>query len=99
MKSNQFSIGMVVEVLCGRDQGKLMMVQSIVDETYVRLVDGVGRTLDKPKLKKVKHLKDTGEILDGIAVKLTTGMPVFDAEIRSAIRHSINKLNDGGHNV
>ena len=53
MKSNQFSIGMVVEVLCGRDQGKLMMVLSIVDETYVRLVDGVGRTLDKPKLQSL----------------------------------------------
>ena len=83
----QVNIGTVVEVLRGRDQGKLMMIESIVDHEYVRLVDGVGRTLDKPKLKKLKHLRDTGEILDGIAVKLTTGVQVFDAEIKSALRH------------
>ena len=40
----------------------------------------------KPKLKKIKHLKAEGEVVEKIAAKLGEGKKVFDAEIRSILR-------------
>ena len=44
------------------------------------------RSKDRPKKKKLKHVKLCPEVLNGIAGKLKEGSRVFDAEIRSAIR-------------
>ena len=40
----------------------------------------------KPKKKKIKHLKNTGEVLDNIAGKILTSAKIYDAEIFSALR-------------
>lgn len=72
--------------MAGRDKGKIFMILDIIDKQYVYIVDGILRTKDRPKKKKLKHLKLLPEVLNGIAAKLREGTKVFDAEIRSAIR-------------
>jgi ribosomal protein L14E/L6E/L27E len=72
----------------GRDKGKIFMILDIIDEQYVYIVDGDLRTKDRPKKKKLKHLKLCPVVLEGIAEKLKEGVRVFDAEIRSAIRQN-----------
>jgi len=79
-------VGRVVESKAGRDKGRLFIITGIIDEQYVTIADGDLRMLDRPKKKKLKHLRFRPEILSPIAEKLTGGAKVFDAELRSAIR-------------
>ena len=46
---------------CGRDMGRLFMITEIIDENYVMIADGSKRKLEKPKKKKLKHLKNCGK--------------------------------------
>lgn len=82
-------IGTVVLSRAGRDKGSFFMVVEIVDGNFVRIVDGDVRRLETPKLKKIKHLKNTGEILVSIAEKIKNSTRIYDAEVFSALR----KLN------
>ena len=52
-----FASGHVVLSTCGRDMGKLQMVLEILDDSYVLVVDGKQRKIEKPKKKKIKHLQ------------------------------------------
>lgn len=58
MLSDNLSIGQVVKVSLGRDKGNLFFVVKIINNEYVLIADGKKRKLDKPKLKKVRHLKN-----------------------------------------
>jgi len=79
-------IGRIAVSSAGRDTGRVFVIKQIVDTYYVYIVDGDLRKMDRPKKKKLKHLKLTENVLSGIADKLENGTKVFDAEIRSAIR-------------
>ena len=79
-------IGSVVFNRAGRDKGSFFMVVEIVDSNFVRIVDGDNRRIEAPKLKKLKHLKNTGEILENIAEKVKNSTKIYDAEIFSALR-------------
>ena len=54
---NKLETGQVVLSTCGRDVGKLQMVLEILDDSYVLVVDGKQRKIEKPKKKKIKHLQ------------------------------------------
>ncbi len=82
----QLEVGRVVLSTAGRDKGIFFMVVEIVDDNYVKTVDGNIRKLATPKLKKIKHLQLTEIVLDKIATKIIEGKQVFDAEIRGALR-------------
>jgi len=81
-------IGRLVKSTAGRDKGRYFVILDIIDENYVHIVDGDLRSKDRPKKKKLKHVKLCPEVLSSIAGKLKEGARVFDAEIRSAIRTS-----------
>lgn len=88
-------IGRLAISTAGRDQGKIFMILDIIDKQYVYVVDGGLRTKERPKKKKLKHLKLCPEVLTGIAEKLKEGAKVFDAEIRSAIRQNSKDCSNG----
>lgn len=79
-------IGSVVFSRAGRDQGRYYLVVEIIDDAIVGIADGKGRKLSKPKHKSLKHLKDTGDVVEGIAEKLINGAVVYDAEVFSALK-------------
>jgi len=79
-------VGRVVLSKAGRDTGRAFMILSIIDDSYVYIVDGDLRKTDRPKRKKLKHLKLTEHVLETIAGKLKKDEKVFDAEIRSALK-------------
>ena len=79
-------VGSVVYSNAGRDEGRYYMVYEILDDTFVTIVDGNLRKMSKPKKKKLKHLKNYGDVLENIAEKLKEGKKVYDAEIFSALR-------------
>lgn len=80
------TVGSVVYSKAGRDKGNYFMVLEILDDSYVNVVDGKIRKLDRPKRKKIKHLKNTNDVLEAIAVKVIKGTKIFDAEVFSALR-------------
>ncbi len=86
MNLNEIKVGSVVFSKAGRDQGKFYVVTEIVDDNYVKIADGDLRRVDTPKLKKIKHLKAQGEVLEKLADKFEEGKKVFDAEVKSALR-------------
>ncbi len=84
-------LGRLVKSVAGRDKGRYFVIMGIIDEQYVYIVDGDLRSKDRPKKKKLRHLKLCPEVLTGIAGKLKEGARIFDAELRSAIRTSISE--------
>ena len=74
----------VVISLNGRDEGKRFLIIGTQDD-YSLLADGKGRKVEKPKLKKNKHLKLEGKVNDQIAAKLMAGVKVTNSEIRRAM--------------
>ena len=85
-------IGSVVLSTQGRDKGMYFVVTSVGREV-VYLADGGMRKLVAPKKKNVKHVSDSGVVLESIAQKLTEGKKVFDSEVKSALRQ-FNQQNN-----
>jgi ribosomal protein L14E/L6E/L27E len=87
--ANTFALGSVVISKAGRDSGKYFVVVGIGDENHIYLADGSLRRLARPKKKKIKHVAQTPHTLKSIGNKLTEGKKVFDAEIRSALKNTV----------
>lgn len=50
-------IGDIVVSLAGHDSGEPFVVTAEVGAEFVLIADGKSRTLEKPKLKKIRHLR------------------------------------------
>lgn len=85
MLSENLSVGQLVKASCGRDEGKLFFIVRIVDEEYVMISDGKSRKLDKPKLKKIKHLNIHKFVDVEIKELLLNGDNITDSLIRAEI--------------
>ena len=77
----KISVGSIVLSKAGRDKGRYFVV-----ENYVRISDGDLRKAEKAKLKKVKHLKFSGDNLPEFANMQNKDKGVVNAELRSALK-------------
>lgn len=84
-----FKVGSVVKSYAGRDKGNLFLVIEVVDDMYVKIIDGKLRKLNAPKLKKIKHLKLTGFTLEEIAQRVNDGKKIYDNEIYCTLQQFI----------
>lgn len=57
--------GQVVKSISGRDKGRVFIIFEVLDDDMVRIVNGKLRGVEKPKLKKTKHLMVYKDILEG----------------------------------
>lgn len=89
MLSKDLSLGQVVINSSGRDAGRLFFIVKIVDKEHVLISDGKKRKLDKPKLKKVKHLQKYNLINLQVKEKLEAKESITDAFLRA----ELTKLN------
>ena len=83
-------IGSFVKSKQGRDKDNIYIVKSVFDDR-AELVDGNGKTLEKPKIKNKKHIEDLKEVCEKLATKFKKSANVFDAEVYSAIKKFKNK--------
>ena len=93
-----FLIADVVRSTAGRDKGKLFYVVS-VDGTYLTLVNGKDRTLEKPKRKKWKHTEKVLRPQTRVAEKLRSGDKVLNSELRRDLAYlsrEVQSSNLGG---
>lgn len=90
----KIEIGQVVYSTMGRDQEQYFVVSGIEDE-YVYLIDGKLRRVDKPKRKKLKHIKPTHIVISSIKEKLLKKESFLDAEVRKQLKNILeqNELN------
>ena len=83
-------IGSFVKSKQGRDKGNIYIVKRVFDDR-AELVDGNGKTLEKPKIKNKKHLENLNENCEKLALKFKKQQMVFNAEVYSAIKKFKNK--------
>ena len=95
---SDFCISDVVRSKAGRDKDTLMYVVG-VDNDYLLLADGKGRTLEKPKRKKRKHVDKVLRSETRVAAKLISGSKVLNGELRrdlAFISRDLECINQGG---
>ena len=80
----ELRISDIVVSLNGRDAGVNFFVIK-TEDGYAWLADGKGRRIEKPKLKKIKHLKYAGRTENRAAEKLRSGEKVTNSELRRAL--------------
>ena len=58
--------GQLVRSIAGHAIGESFLVYQIIDDNFVLIVNGKTRKLEKPKLKKIKHLSKMNKKSDVI---------------------------------
>ena len=71
----------IVLSVAGRDQGKLFYVLE-TDGAYVLVANGRERRLERPKRKKLKHVRKVPRAESRIARKIASGEKVLNSELR-----------------
>ena len=84
MSVDRIEKGMLAKSKSGHDKGKVYVIYEM-DETYVYLVDGIIRGIEKPKRKKRKHVQVICEqhdmtSIDDVGIKRI--LKLFDKEMR-----------------
>lgn len=82
-------LGRVVLSTAGRDSGKLYIIIDVIDDNYVLLTDGKLRPENKPKKKKLRHLRFTDIIAEEIKQDILSGKRLDNSTIRRFLQ-----LND-----
>ena len=85
------TIADVVVSTAGRDAGKLFYVLE-ADDTWLSLVNGKDRTIEKPKRKKRKHAEKVLRSDTRVAEKLRSGDKVLDSELRRDLAYIIKTI-------
>ena len=92
------TIADVVVSTAGRDAGQLFYVLE-TDETWLYLVNGKDRTIEKPKRKKYKHTNKVLRSETRVALKLRSGDKVLNSELRRDLAYlskEMQSTNLGG---
>ncbi|MDD3224053.1 MAG: RNA-binding protein [Clostridium sp.] len=86
-------LGAVVYSKAGRDIGKKFIILDIINNEYVYISDGDLRKVEKPKKKKLKHLKFTEIFSQEIKDEILNGeKKISNSEIRKFLKSlGINK--------
>ena len=79
-------IGRVVLAKTGRDAGKFFVIVGIIDNNYVYIANGKNRKIEKPKLKKLKHLNFTNVSAEEVISSLLRKEPITNANINKIIK-------------
>ena len=93
MLSEKTRVGQVTRCTSGRDTNRLFFIIKIIDSKYVLISDGNKRKLDRPKLKKVKHLKLYEVFNDEVENRIASGN-ITDAFLRAELTKSKDIIFD-----
>ena len=85
------TIADVVLSTAGRDAGKLFYVLE-ADDTWLSLVNGKDRSIEKPKRKKCKHVSKVLRSETRVAEKLRAGDKVLNSELRRDLAYISQKM-------
>jgi len=92
MLENTVQIGRLVCSVQGRDSGRFYLVVEIESESRIRVADGEGRKVERPKRKNVKHLKFYDVIAGEVIDKAQNGKRVTNADVRKELKSLVENL-------
>lgn len=78
-------IGEFAKSKAGHDKDEIFIIINIEGE-YVFLVDGKSRRIEKPKMKKKKHIQVINIIDEELQKKLSDNVLIRDEDIKKAIK-------------
>lgn len=78
-------LGRVALSTAGRDAGRHFLVVGVADEAHVYVADGSLRRMERPKLKKYRHIKLLDAVDAGLGQRLLDDKPVADNEVRESL--------------
>lgn len=81
---SRFMAGQMARSSAGHDLGKLYVILEVVGET-VLVVDGINKTLEKPKKKNIRHVRRMNYIDPEIDARLNGTDSLNNEDIRKAI--------------
>ena len=87
----ELTIADVVISTAGHDAGTMFYVLE-ADDAWLLLVDGKGRTIEKPKRKKRKHTNKVLRSETRVAAKLRNGDKVLNSELRRDLAYLSREL-------
>lgn len=87
----ELSAGDIVYSKAGRDKDKIFIVLEVLDSEYVFVADGVLRKVQKPKKKKIKHLKKTNIKAELIKRKLAQSKEVTNTDLKRLLAELENE--------
>jgi len=85
----EFKPASLVMSVAGRDKGKMFIIIGRIDENYVYISDGRMRRAEKPKKKKIKHLRIIETEIEFIAKRIEENGRVTNSELRKTIGNYI----------
>ncbi|MBF4695824.1 KOW domain-containing RNA-binding protein [Fusibacter ferrireducens] len=83
--SKELEIGQFVKSKAGRDKDRIFIVIEIVDEQFVKIADGDIRKLEKPKMKKIKHLIKLKFFSEDLREKIENDKKITNAMLRKEV--------------
>lgn len=78
-------LGRVALSTAGRDAGRYFLVVGVADDANVYVADGSLRRMERPKLKKYKHIKLLEAVSLELGKRLLEDKPIADYEIRESL--------------
>lgn len=88
--------GMFARSLAGHDRNRLYVIIRREAE-YVWLVDGISRTLEKPKKKKIRHIQIVHRTAEPVQKALKTGLPLRNEQIKQIIQSESRNRQEDKH--
>lgn len=82
----------IVLSAAGHDAGKLFYVID-TDGVYVSLVNGKDRKVEKPKRKKLKHVRKVLRPDSILAAKIRSGEKILNSELRRELAEISRQIN------
>ena len=87
--------GQLVRSIAGHDIGEYFLVYQIIDDNFVLIVNGKTRKLEKPKLKKIKHLSKMNKKSDVIDSLDKNDLQSQNKKIRNVIFELLEVKQEG----
>lgn len=81
----EYNVGEIVISKAGHDKGEHFVILKS-DSEYVYLVDGVFRTVDRPKKKNIKHVQVVHVKDDNLVKKYANNEKITNEEIKRSIK-------------
>ena len=78
-------LGRLVIAIAGKDSGHAYVVVGCPKARFVLVADGRSRSVGRPKMKNVRHLRYINSIAVDVAEKLARRQKVTDEELRRAL--------------
>lgn len=90
---NSELLGKLAYSKSGRDAGRYFLITGIIDANYAYISDGDLRPIEKPKKKKLMHLKLTNETAEDILKLINSGEMVSNRMVKQYIQ-SMNSYEE-----